>query len=143
MSTSRRTPDGVADRIAALAERSDMVARFVDYRTAGPGTLREIFAEVDMVVCTEDSSTMISEAISARLPVIGVSPARHAFKPEEAEYRATLTGENWCRSLPIADLTVERFAQALGEIRPMAENHMDRLAAVLRARLPGLFSDAP
>ncbi len=75
VSTSRRTPDSVADRIAELAKDDSVVARFIDYRTAGPGTLPEIFGKAEVIVCTEDSSTMISEAVSARLPVVGVAPA--------------------------------------------------------------------
>ena len=35
---------------------------------------------VDAVLVTEDSSTMLSEAVCARLPVVGVSPADHDFK---------------------------------------------------------------
>ncbi|MCJ7787419.1 MAG: mitochondrial fission ELM1 family protein, partial [Methyloceanibacter sp.] len=66
VSTSRRTPAHVADRIAELAKDDSVVARFIDYRTAGPGTLPEIFAKAEIIVCTEDSSTMISEAVSAR-----------------------------------------------------------------------------
>ena len=64
-----------------------MVARFIDYRTAGPGTLPEVFATAEVIVCTEDSSTMISEAVSARLPVVGVAPAAHRFTDEEEAYR--------------------------------------------------------
>src|SRR6185437_12631182 len=83
----RRTPASVADKIAALAEDDTVVARFIDYRTAGPGTLPEIFGKADVIVCTEDSSTMISEAVSARLPVVGAAPAAHRFTDEEQDYR--------------------------------------------------------
>ncbi len=54
ISTSRRTPDKVADRIAELAHDGSVVAKFIDFRTAGPGTLPEIFAQADAIVCTED-----------------------------------------------------------------------------------------
>ena len=68
VSTSRRTPDYVADKIAELAKDDSIVARFIDYRTQGPGTLPEVFGKAEVILCTEDSSTMISEAVSARLP---------------------------------------------------------------------------
>jgi mitochondrial fission protein ELM1 len=83
ISTSRRTPDKVADRIAKLAKDESVVAKLIDFRTAGPGTLPEIFAQADAIVCTEDSSSMISEAVSARLPVVGVAPKRHRFNEDE------------------------------------------------------------
>lgn len=139
VSTSRRTPAHVADRIAELAKDDSVVARFIDYRTAGPGTLPEIFAKAEIIVCTEDSSTMISEAVSARLPVVGVAPAAHRFTDEEQDYRSFLIRNGWCRVLPIAALTPATLATALSEIEPLKENPLDALAAKLKERLPALF----
>ena len=127
VSTSRRTPDHVADKVAELAKDESVIARFIDYRTAGPGTLPEIFGKAEMIVCTEDSSTMVSEAVSARLPVVGVAPEAHRFTDEESAYRAFLVRNNWCRVLPIAALTPESFAAALSEIEPIKENPLDAL----------------
>jgi len=142
VSTSRRTPAYVADKIADLAKDDTIVARFVDYRMQGPGTLPEVFAQAEIVVCTEDSSTMISEAVSARLPVVGVAPQAHRFTDEEQNYRAFLVQSNWCRVLPIADLTPASLARALSEIEPIKENPLDALAAKLKERLPVLFGDS-
>ena len=139
MSTSRRTPDYVADKVAAAAKDESVVARFIDFRTAGPGTLPEIFAKTEIVVCTEDSSTMVSEAVSARLPVVGVAPAAHRFTDEEQDYRRFLVDNNWCRVLPISELTPETLAHALSEIEPVKQNPLDALAAKLKNRLPELF----
>ena len=142
ISTSRRTPDFAADRIAELARDSNIVSRFIDYRSAGPGTLPEVFSQAEIVVCTEDSSTMISEAVSARLPVIGVSPKAHRFTDEEQQYRDFLIGNNWCRVLPLAELTPRSLARALSEIEPIQENPLDALAAELKMRLPELLGDS-
>ncbi len=139
ISTSRRTPDSVADCIAELAKDESVVARFIDFRSAGPGTLTEIFARADAIVCTEDSSSMISEAVSARLPVVGVAPARHRFNEDERLYRDFLMRNHWSRVLPIAGLSPESFAQALSEIEPLQESPIDALAAKLKERLPQLF----
>ena len=139
VSTSRRTPDTVADRIAAIAHDESVVARFIDYRSAGPGTLPEVFSTAEVIVCTEDSSTMISEAVSARLPVVGVAPAAHRFTDDEQDYRSFLIRNGWCRVLPIAALTPASFASALSEIEPIKENPLDALAAKLKERLPALF----
>ena len=139
ITTSRRTPDAVADRIAALAKDESVVAKFIDFRTAGPGSLREIFVRAETIVCTEDSSSMISEAVSARLPVVGVAPARHRFNEDERLYRDFLIRNGWHRVLPIASLSPETFAQALAEIEPLQENPLDVLAAKLKERLPQLF----
>jgi uncharacterized protein len=141
VSTSRRTPNYVADMIAALAKDESVIARFIDFRTAGPGTLPEIFAKAEIIVCTEDSTTMISEAVSARLPVLGVRPAAHGFNDEEQAYRDFLLSNNWCRVLPIAELSPEALSCALAEIKPLEENPLDILAAKLKDRLPQLLSD--
>ncbi|MEZ5924511.1 MAG: ELM1/GtrOC1 family putative glycosyltransferase [Hyphomicrobiaceae bacterium] len=138
ISTSRRTSSEAADAFAAFVAADPAVAEILDYRVAGPGTLPRLFARADAIVATEDSSTMISEAVSQRLAVVGVSPEQHSFKAEEAEYRALLKANDWCRFVPIAELTPERFRDALAEIHPMRENHLDRLADALAEHLPEL-----
>jgi len=139
VSTSRRTPPFVGDNIAELARDKSVIERFIDYRSAGPGTLPQVFGTAEVIVCTEDSSTMVSEAVSARLPVVGVSPKALRFTDEESAYRAFLVRNNWCRVLPIASLTPEIFAASLAEIEPIKENPLDALAAKLKERLPVLF----
>lgn len=139
ISTSRRTNQAIAEEVFALAKDKQVIADFLDYRWAGPGTLPKIFSRADAIVCSEDSSTMISEAIAARLPVVGVSPENHSFKAEEAEYREFLSKRDWCRYLPIALLDGQTFGEALAQIKPMRENHLDLLAAALKERLPKLF----
>jgi len=139
VSTSRRTPPQIAQAAFDLAKDKDTVADFIDYKLAGPGTLPKILSRADAIVCSEDSSTMVSEAVWARLPVVGVSPERHAFKPEEADYRRTMLENNWARFMPIADLSVERFGKRLGEIRVIEANPLDDLAGRLQKALPQIF----
>lgn len=144
VSTSRRTPDAVADAIGdAGADARSGVAEVLDYRTAGPGTLPRLMGSADVVLCTEDSSTMISETIAARLPVVGISPADHAFKPEEADYRALMIARGWARFVPLAELTPESFLKELARVRPLAENHLAMLAEALSQRMPRLLPGTP
>lgn len=136
VSTSRRSPNGIADDLAAMARQPDgPIAEFVDYRVAGPGTLARVFEQAEVILCTEDSSTMISEAVCARLPVVGVAPRRHEFDDEERGYRDFMRENGWSRSLPLSELTPERFLAEVAQITPLRENHLDRLAATLRERL--------
>ena len=140
VSTSRRSPDDIGDAVQALATKADgPVAEFIDFRKVGPGTLPRLFGSVEAVLCTEDSSTMISETVCARLPVVGVAPAAHDFKDEEREYRQFIRDQGWARYLPLARLTPTAFLAALNEVVPLAENHLDRLALQLQERLPELF----
>ena len=124
---------------ALARDTAGPIAEVIDFRQAGPGTLPRLFGSVDAILATEDSSTMVSEAVCARLPVVSVAPEHHAFKDEEREYRALLTSQDWCRSVALDALTPETFLAALGATRPLAENHLDRLAAALAERLPELF----
>jgi mitochondrial fission protein ELM1 len=141
VSNSRRTPGAVSDAISSLAaEAAGAIAEFIDVRAVGSGTLRGVFERVEAIVCTDDSSTMVSEAISALLPAVGVTPIQHAFTEEERGYRAFLAANGWYRSLAITELTPERLLAELAQIRPLTENPLDRLAAILRERLPGVFS---
>jgi mitochondrial fission protein ELM1 len=138
VSTSRRTGAYAEAAAAAFARDNTAVDALIDYRTAGPGTLTGVFNRADVIICTEDSSTMISEAVSVRLPVVGVSPAHHGFKPEEAEYRQLMFERGWCRVVPIAELSLDRLDAALASITPLSENHLDILAAMLEERLASI-----
>lgn len=141
VSNSRRSPHSVSDDLSALARKPDgPIAEFIDVRTAGPGTLARVFEQADVILGTEDSSTMISEAVCAGLPVVGVAPRHHRFDDAERGYRAFMRDNGWSRSLPLAELTPERFLAELAQIRPLQENHLDRLAAMLRQRLPQLLA---
>ncbi len=143
VSTSRRTSATVGHAIQALAAVSDgPIAEFIDFRTAGPGTLPHLFSAVEAILCTEDSSTMISEAVCARLPVVGVAPRAHGFKTDEREYRDFMRDQGWCRFLSLDALAPAVFVAALGDIKPLTENHLDRLAQQLSERLPDLFAQA-
>jgi uncharacterized protein len=137
ISTSRRTPEWVADAIGQIrGEGKGAIAELLDYRKAGPGTLPRLMARADAVLCTEDSSTMVSETIAARLPVVGVAPLHHSFKSEEADYRSLMIERRWARFMPLVQLTPESFLAALSEVTPLAGNHLDSLARMLAERLP-------
>ena len=140
VSNSRRSPHGVSNDLSALAQKPDgPIAEFIDVRTAGPGTLARVFEQVEVILCTEDSSTMISEAVCARLPVVGVAPRHHSFDDEERGYRDFMRDNGWSRSLPLAELSADLFVAELAKISPLQDNHLDLLAATLRERLPQLL----
>ena len=140
-STSRRSGSVIGDALAAMAAKGESgLDMFVDFRTAGAGTLPQIFAAADAVLCTDDSTTMISEAVGARLPVVSVAPAAAALEVREAEYRGYLASEGWYRSLPLSQLTADSFLAALEEITPRTSSQLDELAEAVSERLPELFT---
>lgn len=141
VSNSRRTPTAVSDRLAALAVKSGTpIRRFIDVRTAGPGSLAELFEESGAVLVTADSSAMLSEAIWMRRPAVALRPKSLALPPKEVEYRRWLDGQNLCRELALSDVTPEQLTSVLREIVPLTENPQVKLAQLLERQLPELFS---
>src|SRR5262245_58373800 len=74
--TSRRSGHFIADALAAMAQTGEGgLERFIDFRTAGAGTLPAIFAAAHAILCTDDSTTMISYAVFSCIQVMAVVPA--------------------------------------------------------------------
>lgn len=139
--TSRRSGAFISDALAAMAaDKASGIERFIDYRTAGPGTLAGIFAAADAILVTDDSTTMISEAVGARLPVVAVAPDAGRLEEREAEYRAFLARQGWYRALALSRLTPESFLAALEEIKPRQTSALEELSAALQQRLSELFA---
>lgn len=140
ISNSRRTPDIISEAVRAKARAADgVIADFVDVRHVGNGTLSCVFNQVQFILCTDDSSTMVSESIAARRPVVGLRPSKCAFRPDEAEYRRYLSEQGWYKPIAIAELTPANLIQVVAKIRPSQDDPMDHLATILREYLPNLF----
>ena len=136
VSNSPRTPAAVSDRLSALArDPNGAIAEFVDIRSRGTGTLAPIFGQVSTVLCTGDSSSMLSEAVWMRRPVIAVFPQTWTLPDLEQTYRRYLERNAWAASLPIAGLTTERFEQMRARLTPLSRNPLDDLAALIIARI--------
>ncbi|MGE0627682.1 MAG: ELM1/GtrOC1 family putative glycosyltransferase [Hyphomicrobiaceae bacterium] len=139
VSNSRRTPDAVSDRLAAMvAEGVSPVEQFIDVRQPMAARLSDLLGKVDAVVCTNDSSSMISECVWARTPVLGVFPREASLDRDEQSYRDWLSAEGWSRELAIADLNPATFAQGIAALRPMRSNPLERLSQLLVNRIPAL-----
>lgn len=139
--TSRRSGRFIADGLAAMAAEPDSgLATFIDFHTAGAGTLAQILAPADAVLCTDDSTSMIADAVGACLPVVAVAPQAGAHEAREAEFRRHLADRGWYRALALARLTPATFLAALEEISPRATSARDELAAAIAGRLPELFA---
>jgi len=144
ISNSRRTPAAMTDSFAAhVAAGSDAIDAFIDVGTTGPGTLGRVLERAEAIVCTDDSSTMISECVSAGLAVIGARPSRAVFTTDEQGYRKFLLDNGWYRSLPIAELTPDKLVRELARVQPLTKDPLDHLAGILRQRLPELFGYVP
>jgi uncharacterized protein len=139
VANSRRTPSAVSDQLLTEATRpGSPIKTFMDVRDSAAGSLAKAFAAAEAVVCTDDSSSMVSEAISAGLPTVGVRPDTHSLPLDEAGYRAYLMDNCWHEAIDIAELTPQSFLAALGAIKPLNNDPLEQLANLIAARIPGL-----
>ena len=124
--TSPRTPDAAYARVTPLL--GDAVA-LIDYRTAGPGSIERAF-DCDAVLITSDSMSMMTEAALSRRPAIALAPAvTRPHRDDEAV--AGLVDARWLALVPLASADAARVAAAAATLKPMTENHLDRLAALV------------
>lgn len=144
IANSRRTSEAANEALARLTASGDgTVAAFADVRSGTAGGLEAVLAQAGAVVCTADSSSMLSECIWARRPVLAVSPAAYALEPREHGYRRFLTDRGWTRTLPIGLLEPATWSAAIAQIQPYAGNWQDDLALLLAHKLPDLFAPTP
>jgi uncharacterized protein len=141
VSNSRRTPERISDRLATLAaDPSGPIFRFIDVRVAGSGTLRDLYARSQAILCTADSSSMVSEAIWLRRPVIAITPQKCEMPENESEYRDYLESSGWTLTMPIEALTPELVLAKLATINPIVGNGFDSVAQALSKSDPSLFT---
>jgi mitochondrial fission protein ELM1 len=128
ITSSRRTPHQVADGLARLAASvgGDKVT-FVDYRYQSSGSIDPLF-NADAVLVTEDSNTMLSEAVAARRPALALRPERmKAVAPSVAP----LLERKLIGSVPMREVTSDRVVEAIADLHPLVENPLDTLYRVL------------
>ena len=136
VSTSRRTPDEVGAQLAAL-DQEGVLAEFIDYRNAGPGSVRALFG-ADAVAVTEDSMSMLAEGLTAGRPVIGLRSAKvhdgYASEAISAWAAKSWAGPAKAESLailPLGTVTAEQFARTLVKLEPPTTDVRGELAAII------------
>jgi uncharacterized protein len=140
VANSRRTPTKFSDALAELAARSNSV-QFVDVRTTGPGTLLDLFNRCDAIAVTVDSSSMVSEAVWSRRPVVVLVPKVARLPALEADYRADLARQSLIATVALKGVNLGQLLPAFAQVAPLPHNPLDALASLLSERLPGLFAN--
>jgi mitochondrial fission protein ELM1 len=135
VSTSRRTAKGAVDVFRALCA-SGAIERFVDWNVAGSGSAASFFG-ADAMVVTEDSFSMMSEAVTARRPVVGLRP-RHETPPATTELVDTLVAGGALVKMPEGAPTTAGLVQCLLRARPIRHDTRDVIAAALAPILEAL-----
>lgn len=135
IANSRRTPDRLSDSLAEIADRTPERITFLDVRRAGAGTLARLLAQCDAMLCTADSSSMVSECVWARRPTVALTPRHCIFTPDEAAYRNWLLDQGCCRTATIEDLTPEALITDLSKCTPLGTNPQIALGELIAQRL--------
>ena len=131
VTTSPRTPNDIADMFKSASETSPAIKTFVDFRESGPGSILSLLNLADFTVCTEDSSSMITESICARRPTISLQPETFELTSNEEKMLDSMCQENYLKRLPIQAHLAEDLQMALQSINAMPENHLDKLAEAI------------
>ena len=130
IATSPRTPD------SAYLALEDVVRlpgiEFIDYRTAGAGSAGAIFRS-DVILVTIDSMSMMTEAVAAQRPTVALSPAT-TRDARDTEIVTSLVRDDLLRVLPLDGGDLPMLDGFLKAIKPMTENHLDRLAKTVLDR---------
>jgi mitochondrial fission protein ELM1 len=131
----------LSDALVRLAEENDSaIHQYIDVRSSGNGTLRALYAASSAILCTADSSSMVSESVWLRRPTIAITPSVFSLDASELEYRGFLESNGWLHTMRIADLAPDAVLAKLRSIRPLVENGLDLLADVFRQRQPRLLA---
>lgn len=126
VATSPRTPDAAYAQLARIVSRGDESVSFIDYRSSGPGSIAPALG-CDVVLVTSDSMSMVTEAAVAQRPALALRP-RDVRPYRDDEAVDGLVAEGWLAMLPLAECNADRLLRSVSALKPMTENHLDRLA---------------
>jgi mitochondrial fission protein ELM1 len=140
LTTSRRT-GGAAE--AALKEHGPSGDGLLDatwYSEAPRDVVLDYLAAAEVVFCTEDSRSMISDAIAAGKPVYTIRPDKAGSEPRQTEFLAAQEAARRIRRVRLAELdSIAIDADLATHFRPLTECWSLRLLAALRTALPDLM----
>ena len=128
ITTSRRTPAAAVAALEVLAETGAVETLAIFGRT--PAVPLDRFFGADALLVTDDSATMVFEAVTARRPVVTLAPTdRQPTRDDEAF--AHLEGQALIRRMALVALAPHSLAEAIAAIRPMATHPAVPLLAAL------------
>lgn len=132
VSTSRRSPTGLGSAFRRLA-LDGVVEDFIDFETQGPGSA-DALMDADALVVTEDSLSMVAEALATGRPVVALQPAtvRTGYGPRAV---AAMAAETGLPRLGLATTGADDLAAALLAPRRDPGDPLDRIAAAIAPAL--------
>jgi len=140
VSNSRRTPEPVSNKIARIAAAEPGRVQFIDVRKPDAPDLVAAMTKVSVIAATIDSSSMISEAVWARRPVVVLAPEKWDLPVLEEGYRKYLNRHGWTSEpVPLAAATPGGILEHSKDLKPLQDNPLEQLAILIENRVPSLF----
>jgi mitochondrial fission protein ELM1 len=138
LSTSRRTGNA-AEGILKKGLQGDGVVSAVWYSQEPANALLDYLAPAEVVFCTEDSRSMISDAIAAGKGVYTLRPEKCAAVPVSAEFLALQETRRRIKRLRLTELPAVDVNRDLATyFQPLTECWSGRLLGALQSSLPAL-----
>lgn len=134
--TSRRTPAACYPAIEAFVAGAPRVD-FVDFRSAGPGSLKRAYG-CDGALVTEESKSMVSEFLSNGYPLAALAVARP--RPTKGDYLDALRASGALPYLAVESLDAPRLEAALMGMQVDDRDIYARLRERIAQRIPELFT---
>jgi mitochondrial fission protein ELM1 len=138
VTTSRRTGAPAEARLKTGVDPA-VIASAVWWAEKPERKMQAFLGAAEAVLVTQDSVTMVTEAVSSGRPVIVVRPERVEIPPGGfmTDYFGRLEQRGWIRRSGIGELVAQpvEAARRLAETRPITSDLVDGLAAVVKERL--------
>jgi len=127
---SRRTPDDLSSQLLDISRRYDNVT-FSDYRGDGRTAIADVFDFADVFFVSEDSNSMIGEAVATCRPVVSFVPKHRNINPKDQRTLDTYYDNGWAIPLAADNLTRDAFWAAARRATPVPFDPMENLATAL------------
>ncbi len=132
--TSRRTDRQVEQRLKAALNGSRLAAACW-YHGGETAEVASFLGAADKVFVTEDSMTMLTEAIYTQKPVISLRPARAGPDWRYAGMLERFAAQGWIRREALATLAADVRRLRTADWRPLRVSPLDSLSRQLQERL--------
>ena len=142
LSTSRRTGAAAEAVLKAALGPGAPVIDAVWYVEHPRPVVADYLASAELVFCTEDSGSMISDAVAAGKPVYAVRPESGMAEDRLARYLALQEGEGRISRVDIGKLAdIEIAADVGSHFRPLIECWSVKLLDAIRPLVSDLLAD--
>lgn len=141
LTTSRRTGTTAETEIEAGTAGLPGLLHAAWFRDAAPGLMKDYLAAADIVICTEDSRSMISEAIAAGKCVYTARPEHvHSTDPRLSEMLQAQEARRRIKRISMVDICeIDVEGDIASYFRPRNLCWSEDLLAAIERSVPGLW----